>query len=144
MSNASPLDDVLERPSSAVSSAMAIQATSAHRIAGRPAPVTPLAAAMRVIGGRWKLLVIWHLHHGTNTVKELRTAITGISPKMLYQQLRELEGDAVLVRFNDGRRVGYRLTDLGLSLVPHLQSLAIWSVKQNMTERAFRRKPVPE
>ncbi len=101
---------------------------------------TPLAAAMRVVGGRWKLLVLWQVHLGSGTVKALRESIRGISPKMLYQQLRELVDDGLLARDNAGRKFAYRLTLLGRSLLPLLHALEAWSLQQNITERAFRRR----
>jgi DNA-binding HxlR family transcriptional regulator len=87
----------------------------------------PLAAAMAVIGGRWKILILYYIAHGLNRYGQLQARIPGISGKMLYQQLRELENDGLLVRVVEARRVSYRTTMLGQSLLLPLRSLETWS-----------------
>jgi DNA-binding HxlR family transcriptional regulator len=88
----------------------------------------PLAAAMKVLGGRWKPMLLWYVHHDINRFGGLQRTMVGVSEKMLYQQLRELERDGLLVRAISGpRAVHYALTPLGASLVPHLTALAAWS-----------------
>ena len=96
----------------------------------------PLAAAMKLVGGRWKPMILWYVHHGLRRFSALQATIVSISEKMLYQQLRELERDGLLVRLASGpRRVGYALTGLGASLVPILQSLAVWSAEHDVARR---------
>ena len=95
----------------------------------------PLAAAMALIGGRWKLLILWYVGHGLVRFGDLRRTIPGISEKMLYQQLRELERTGLLVRVVEGRRVRYALTALGTSLWGPLGALEAWSREERVAER---------
>lgn len=50
-----------------------------------------LDAAVDVVGGKWKALILWGLHDGPQRFGELRRAVPGISEKMLILQLREME-----------------------------------------------------
>ena len=88
-----------------------------------------LEAALKVVGGKWKPLVLWHLSRGPRRFGELRRLVVGISEKMLAQQLREMESDAIVVRKDYQEippRVEYALTDLGLSLKEALRPLCDW------------------
>ena len=88
-----------------------------------------LEAALDVVGGKWKVLVLYHLWGGPRRFGELRRAVAGISEKMLIQQLRELEADGVVDR-RDFRevppRVEYALTPFGVSLIDALRPLCEW------------------
>ena len=96
----------------------------------------PLAAAMKLVGGRWKPLILWYVHHGIRRFGGLKSTIVSISEKMLYQQLRELERDGLVVRNISGpRRVEYVMTPLGRSLVPILRALAEWSDSNRIADR---------
>jgi DNA-binding HxlR family transcriptional regulator len=100
-----------------------------------------LEAALAVVGGKWKPIVLWHLAPGPRRFGELRRMVTGISEKMLIQQLRELEADGVVVR-RDFReippRVEYSLTEFGVSLGRALKPLCDWG-REHM-ERIARSK----
>jgi DNA-binding HxlR family transcriptional regulator len=100
-----------------------------------------LEAALAVVGGKWKPIVLWHLAPGPRRFGELRRMVTGISEKMLIQQLRELEADGVVVR-RDIReippRVEYSLTEFGVSLGRALKPLCDWG-REHM-ERIARSK----
>ncbi len=95
----------------------------------------PLAAAMKLIGGRWKIMLLWYVHHGIVRFSDLQKTIPHITEKMLYQQLREMERDILLLRVVEGRTVSYALTELGESLVPMLAGLAEWSERHRVGER---------
>jgi DNA-binding HxlR family transcriptional regulator len=88
-----------------------------------------LEAALAVVGGKWKPIVLWHLAPGSRRFGELRRLVTGISEKMLVQQLREMEADAIVSR-KDFRelppRVEYSLTPFGISLSDALRPLCDW------------------
>jgi DNA-binding HxlR family transcriptional regulator len=88
-----------------------------------------LEAALAVIGGKWKPIVLWHLTPGPRRFGELRRLVTGISEKMLIQQLREMASDGIVSR-HDFReippRVEYALTPLGISLSRALGPLCDW------------------
>src|SRR4051794_20426584 len=58
----------------------------------------PAARCVRVIGGRWKLILLYHLSFGVLRYSDLQRHLPGITPKMLTQQLRELEEDGIVHR----------------------------------------------
>ena len=88
-----------------------------------------LEAALAVVGGKWKPIVLWHLSGGARRFGELRRLVMGISEKMLIQQLREMEADGIVAR-KDFRevppRVEYALTEFGVSLAGALRPLCDW------------------
>jgi DNA-binding HxlR family transcriptional regulator len=95
----------------------------------KPAYGCGLEAALAVIGGKWKPIILWHLKPGARRFGELRRLVGGISEKVLAQQLREMERDAIVAR-HDFRevppRVEYALTRFGHSLGDALQPLCDW------------------
>ena len=86
--------------------------------------------ALSLIGGRWKSNILWRLlSNGKLRYSELRKLIPDISERMLVAQLRELEGDQLVVRIVHAEvppRVEYELTALGRSMKPMLQSISDW------------------
>jgi DNA-binding HxlR family transcriptional regulator len=89
----------------------------------------PVEAALAVIGGRWKILIICRLFEGKCRFNEMRRAIEGISQRVLTQNLRELERDGIVTRkvFPESPpHVEYALTDLGHALEPALDQLCSW------------------
>ena len=90
----------------------------------------PAEATIGVIGGRWKVPIIWHLFSGTKRFSELRRAMPDVTQKMLTQQLRELEADGVVNRKvypEVPPKVEYSLTERGLSLKPVVESMCRWA-----------------
>ncbi|MEV0299423.1 helix-turn-helix domain-containing protein [Nocardia sp. NPDC050710] len=87
-------------------------------------------AAMDVVGGKWKALILWELEeNGVRRFGELRRGLPGVSEKMLIQQLRELEEDGIVTRevFPEiPPRVEYELTELGAALNTALRPLGAW------------------
>ena len=57
-----------------------------------------LQAALKVLGGKWKLLILWNLKDEARRFSELKRLIPDITEKMLTQQLRELERDEIINR----------------------------------------------
>lgn len=91
-----------------------------------------LEAALDVIGGKWKALVLWQLDAGPRRFGELRRMVPGISEKMLIQQLREMERDEVVTRKDYQEvppRVEYALTPFGISLGEVLKPLCEWGAE---------------
>ena len=89
----------------------------------------PVEATLELIGGKYKALILWHLAQGTHRFSELRNHITGVTPKMLTQQLRELESKYLIHREVFPvvpPKVEYSLTDLGQSLMPLLVAMRDW------------------
>jgi DNA-binding HxlR family transcriptional regulator len=101
------------------------------------APYTRIAAAkgveeaLRFLGGRWKLMILFQLFGGeVHRFSELERAIPSISEKMLSQQLRQMEADGMVRRTAHQQvppKVEYCLTDWGQSLCPVLDALLRWS-----------------
>lgn len=90
---------------------------------------TGLEAALVVMGGRWKPLILFHLCPGKRRYGELRRLVAGISEKMLIEQLRELRAHGIIERidFNEiPPKVEYSLTPTGRSLAEALQPLCEW------------------
>ncbi|MEL7610159.1 MAG: helix-turn-helix domain-containing protein [Bacillota bacterium] len=91
----------------------------------------PVDATLRLIGGKYKALILWHLMKGALRHGELQKLIPRATPKMLTQQLRELEGDRLLARTVYPvvpPKVEYSLTDLGRSLRPVLAAMFDWGI----------------
>jgi DNA-binding HxlR family transcriptional regulator len=88
-----------------------------------------LEAALEVIGGKWKVLILWALRSEAHRFGELRRLVQGISEKMLIQHLKEMEADGIVKR-RDFRevppRVEYALTSFGQSLYAALEPLCEW------------------
>lgn len=86
-------------------------------------------AAMDVIGGKWKVLVLWALDERARRFGELRRMLDGITEKVLTAHLRELQEDGIVRREDFGEvppRVEYSLTPLGRSLNQALEPLGAW------------------
>jgi DNA-binding HxlR family transcriptional regulator len=98
---------------------------------------TPIAAAIdveaiiRLLEGRWKLVILFHLFGGqVQRFSDLEKLVTGVSQKMLAQQLRQLEDDGIVERTVHQQvppRVDYRLTEWGQELCPALDALLRWA-----------------
>ncbi|WP_306328980.1 winged helix-turn-helix transcriptional regulator [Streptomyces venezuelae] len=87
-------------------------------------------AAMDVVSGKWKVLILWELdHHGVRRFAELRRGLPGVSEKMLVQHLREMEEDGLVHREVYAEvppKVEYSLTARGRSLNAALAPLGAW------------------
>ena len=91
-----------------------------------------LDVALRVMGGKWKALILYHLRPGPRRFGDLRRLVTGISEKVLIQQLRELAAAEVLVRRDHHQvppRVEYTMTPFGMTLVETLRPLCEWGTE---------------
>ena len=102
-----------------------------------------LDAAIEVVGGKWKPLILWALHERPHRFGELRRHLDGISEKVLIQQLRDLEADGIIYR-EDFReippKVVYSLTPLGESLNTALLPLGDWG-EQHMSMIVANHRP---
>ena len=91
--------------------------------------ICPVAATLDLIGGKYKALILWQLADKKLRFSELRKVITNATPKMLTQQLRELEAQELIHREVFPvvpPRVEYSLTELGRSLLPILVAMRDW------------------
>ena len=89
----------------------------------------PVEATLALIGGKSKALILWHLAENKLRFNELRKAITSATPKMLTQQLRELESQHLIHREVFPvipPKVEYSLTETGRSLMPILVAMRDW------------------
>lgn len=104
----------------------------------------PMELTMEVIGGKWKLLILWQLqNNGARRYGELRNALTGITHKMLTQQLRELEDFGIVHREVYQvvpPKVEYWLTERGERLIPVLQAMAEWGMSFKVEEMPKKTK----
>ena len=89
----------------------------------------PVSATLQLIGGKYKALLLWHLSSGVLRFNELRRLVPEATPKMLTQQLRELERDSLITRTVYPvvpPKVEHALTERGRSLFPILQAMYVW------------------
>jgi DNA-binding HxlR family transcriptional regulator len=91
-----------------------------------------LDAALAVIGGKWKPLILFHLAHGVRRYGELRRAVGSVSDKVLIQQLKELQADGIIKRLDFKEippKVEYSLTVFGETLARALAPLCVWGTE---------------
>ncbi len=89
----------------------------------------PVEATLQLIGGKYKTLILWHLIGKTLRFNELSKLVTSATPKMLTQQLRELEDNGLINRTVYPvvpPKVEYALTDFGKTIIPILESMCSW------------------
>ena len=106
----------------------------------------PVQASINVLSGKWKVQILWHLSFGPRRFAELRRKLSKISEKVLTQQLRQLESDAVISRMvttSVPPQVTYALNKEGRKLVPLMESLCDWGsahfgIKPNLPRRPMR------
>ncbi len=112
----------------------------------------PVEATLNLIGGKYKALILWNLAEKTLRFSELRRLIKGATPKMLTQQLRELEKDKLIHREVFPvipPKVEYSLTELGGSLMPTLIAMRDWGAdylrSRNLESTCFMmgKTPIP-
>lgn len=103
---------------------------------------------LALIGGKWKALILWHLSDNTLRYSELRKVLPNVTPKMLTQQLRELEDSGLVKRFIYTQippKVEYSLTQVGKSLLPILDTMCKWGLNYaNEYEQIEQEKKLPE
>lgn len=112
----------------------------------------PVEATLELIGGKYKALILWHLSDGQLRFSELRGRIKNATPKMLTQQLRELESSRLIHREVFPvipPRVEYSLTETGRSLMPILVAMRDWGAgylrSKNLESNCFMmgKDPIP-
>ena len=101
-----------------------------------------LEAALVVVSGKWKPLILFHLVSGKRRFGELRRLVAGVSEKMLIQQLRELQADGIIERVDFKEippKVEYSLTPLGRSLSDRIAGIREWAYTNMGDIEAARR-----
>ena len=90
----------------------------------------PLELTMDLIGGKWKLIILWYLLDGSKRFSQLNSLMPNITQKMLTTQLRELEEKGLINRHVYPQvppKVEYSLTEQGYSLKHILNDICSWS-----------------
>ena len=89
----------------------------------------PVEATVRLIGGKYKAVILWHLRDQTLRFNELHKSVPKATPKMITQQLRELESDGLVNRVVYPvvpPKTEYSLTAFGQSILPVLDAMCNW------------------
>lgn len=97
-----------------------------------------MEALLDLVGGKWKLLIVYHLHGTRRRFGELRRLVGTVSEKVLSQQLKELVADGLVRRIDFKTvppHVEYELTAFGLDLCGTMEPACAWGVR-NMDEIA--------
>lgn len=92
-------------------------------------PGCSVEAAIGLIDGKWKSIILFHLLSGTMRFSEIRRQIENVTPRMLTNQLREMEEDGLITRKIYAQvppKVEYSLSALGRSMEPILMALKLW------------------
>ncbi|MBE6925507.1 MAG: helix-turn-helix transcriptional regulator [Ruminococcaceae bacterium] len=98
----------------------------------------PVEATLGLIGGKYKTLILWHLAEAKMRYSQLQKAIPKVTPKILTQQLRELESEGLIHREVFPvvpPKVEYSLTKLGKSLMPVLIAMRDWGTNYLRTHK---------
>jgi DNA-binding HxlR family transcriptional regulator len=99
---------------------------------------TPIDATLEVIGGKYKVAILYHLRNGVLRFGELRRLMPSATQRMMTNQLRELERDKLIARevFKQvPPRVEYSMTESGFSLLPILEAMCEWGKRRIATAK---------
>ena len=94
-------------------------------------PACPVETTLKIMGDRWKILIIRDLLDGTKRFGELKKSLGTITQKVLTSNLREMESTGILTRKVYAEvppRVEYTLTETGISLEPVLNAMLVWGI----------------
>ncbi len=101
----------------------------------------PTSAAMEMIGGKWKSVILTHLIDGNKRYNELRKEIPIITERTLSLQLKQLEEDGLISRKvftkKPPLKVVYSLTPFGKTAIPVLMSIVEWGISSAFEKDAF-------
>lgn len=100
-----------------------------YRIGEKVYPCTT-SITMDFIGGKWKMVILYHLKDGAQRYNMLRKAMPTVTERTLSIQLKQLEQDGIVQRSvytaKPPLKVEYALTDFGQTLVPMLEIISAW------------------
>lgn len=108
-------------------------------------PECGLDVSLAVMGGKWKPLILYHLHSGTQRFGDLKRLVAGISEKVLIQQLRDLVAAEIVVRHDYQQvppKVDYTLTPFGETLVEALLPLCVWGTRHRSRVEGMQASPM--
>ena len=109
-----------------------------ERINGWNVENCPVTATMGIIGGKWKILIIFMIYNEINRFGKMGMVLKDISKQMLTTQLRELENDGIIKRIiypEIPPRVEYFLTEKGKSLLPIIDLMKDWGYEYLITRQ---------
>lgn len=89
----------------------------------------PLVSTMSIIGGKWKIPILWYLNQSPRRYNELKRCIGGITNVMLTRALRDLENDGLVERTQYEvipPQVEYRISDKGRAIIPAVEIIEDW------------------
>ncbi|MDO4640223.1 MAG: helix-turn-helix domain-containing protein [Neisseria sp.] len=92
----------------------------------------PVSTTLGIIGGKWKVLILYHLNGHTCRFNELQRLMPAVTQRMLTLQLRELESDGIVHREVYPQvppKVEYSLTEFGRTLIPVIEAMHSWGVQ---------------
>ena len=100
----------------------------------------PITSTFEMIGGRWKIIIIWNLKAGPMRYHELKKGMPKVTEKMLIQQLKALVSDGWVSKKDYGEippRTAYSLTDFGASFLPILHQIYDWGLQHKVVEKTM-------
>ncbi|HIU25391.1 MAG TPA: helix-turn-helix transcriptional regulator [Candidatus Copromorpha excrementigallinarum] len=106
-------------------------------------PACPVATTVRLIGSKWKLLILRNLNMRSWRFNELRRDLEGVSQKVLTDSLRSMEEDGLITRTvypEVPPRVEYALSDLGKSMKPILDAMEQWGLQYKKMVEEYSEK----
>ena len=95
----------------------------------------PIERGMRLLGGKWKGSILWHLKDGPVRFNDLARQMGGASKKMVNQRLKEMEASGMVERRVLSTRpiaVAYDITDFGRSALDVLEQLKTWAERNDI------------
>lgn len=115
--------------------------TRHHR--GSCSPGCAVEATLRLIDGKWKGVILYHLLEGTLRFNEIRRRLASVTQRMLTNQLREMEADGLIARKVYAEvppKVEYSLTERGRTLEPVIHALKVWGDLHAALQEAERQE----
>lgn len=109
-------------------------------------PECAVERTLDVIGAKWTTLVLRELLVGTRRFGQLKSALSGISPKTLADRLRTLEAQGIVTRTVYAEvppRVEYTLTARGRSLGAIIEAMALWGAADRQHDGPYEPVPLP-
>jgi DNA-binding HxlR family transcriptional regulator len=98
----------------------------------------PVLHALNIIGGKWRMPILWHLLEGGLRYNELKRQLQGITNIMLTRSLQDLEEHGLVKRIQHSQippHVEYFLTDHAKKLIPAMRSIQEWGKEQILLEK---------
>lgn len=106
-----------------------------------------VSLAMDLVGGKWKVVILYHLKDAPKRYSVLRKELPGVTERTLSLQLKQLEEDGLISRQVYGEKppikVVYSLTDFGKSFTPVLDAILGWGNQIALEKGEFVNAPIP-